>query len=336
MTHVNHQSPPLFSLPFQSKVDKYSNSRHSKKNYPVIAYLMSLPSIGFTVNVLRLAWRIIAFIFTVFSSKKVSKQRHLDRTHTIAIEQEAPSKMLVPIQESQLKDHFLTMASHELKTPMTTILGLVQLMLRRMSRMPELSSELAILRSALESIDGQARRLNVLVEDLLDLYNIRAGRAQLRLTSCNLVDICREAIKEQQSLTGRTIELEAPQKAVILQADADRLYQVVVNLLSNAIRYSPESSPIKLLAAQGRDIGIVEVFDSGQGISKEQQAHIFEPFYRGSDVQASSKSGLGLGLAICKDIVERHSGRIWCRSRAGKGSTFIVELPLNKTRNVTS
>ena len=331
MTHVNHQSP--FSLPFQSKIDKYTNTRHSKKYSPVIAYLMSLPLIGFAVRVLRLAWHVIAFIITAFSRKKISRQKHLDRTHTLVIEQVAPSKMLEPVQETLLKDHFLTMASHELKTPMTTILGLVQLMLRRMSRMPELPSELATLRPVLESIDGQTRRLNALVDDLLDLYNLRYGKAQLRLTSCDLINVCREAIKDQHSLSGRTIELEAPQKPLILQADADRLYQVVVNLLSNAIKYSPGGSPIKLLVAQGRDIGIIEVCDLGQGISKEQQAHIFEPFYRGSDVQVSSKSGLGLGLAICKDIVERHSGRIWCRSRVGKGSTFIVELPLKKTEN---
>jgi signal transduction histidine kinase len=223
------------------------------------------------------------------------------------------------------------MASHELKTPMTTILGQVQLMLRRLSKMPELSYELATMRNALESINAQTRRLNALVDDLLDVYNVHTGKVQLRLEACNLVDICREVVEEQRLLTGRTIELEAPLTPVILQADNDRLEQVVINLVSNALKYSPESSPVKVLVEQRRDIGSIEVYDSGPGIPKNEQSHIFEPFYRGSDVQTTVKSGLGLGLTICKDIVERHSGRIWCRSRVGKGSIFIVELPLGKS-----
>ena len=168
-----------------------------------------------------------------------------------------------------------------------------------------------------------------LVDDLLDLYNIRAGKIELHLEPRDLVALCHEVVKEQRLLTGRTIQLDVPEFPIVMQADEDRLSQVIVNLVNNALRYSPEDSSIQVFVDKRHDVGIIEVCDAGTGISQEEQAHIFEPFYRSpSNVCTSSKSGLGLGLAICKDIVQRHSGRIWCRSRVGQGSTFIVEMPL--------
>ena len=327
MTHMNQPRHSFALVHSQSKVHK-KNTVH--KLYPVIAYLSSLPFVGLLVRAIRLTWRIIAFIISCFAGKTISEQRKLERTQVLAIEPETRSSVGETEQEKQLKEHFLVMASHELKTPLTTILGQAQLLLRRLSKMPELSSELVAMRSALERIDGQVHRLNALVDDVLDLYNVRAGKTPLHLSSCNLVDMCREVVEEQRFLTSRTIELEVPPTPVMLQADNDRLSQVVVNLVNNAIRYSPEDSPVKVLVEWPRDTGIIEVHDFGIGIPQDQRTHIFEPFYRGPHMQSSSKSGLGLGLTICKDIVERHHGRIWCRSRVGKGSIFIVELPLNK------
>jgi signal transduction histidine kinase len=333
MTHLNHSGRPLVSLPSQTIANRYKFiiDKLPRMLQPIVVYLLSIPFVALTVRIFHLIWRVVALIIFILSGKRVTKQRKVDQTRAIAFEPETQFHADKSEQERQLKEHFLVMASHELKTPMTTILGQVQLMLRRLSNMPELSYELMSIRTALERVNGQTRRLNALVDDLLDLYNVRAGKVQLRLEACNLVDACREVVEEQRLLTGRTIELEAPLSPIMLQADTDRLDQVVVNLVSNAIKYSPEGSPVKVLVDQRRDIGIIEVCDRGPGIPRSEQAHIFEPFYRGSDVQTTVKSGLGLGLTICKDIVERHSGRIWCRSRPGKGSIFIVELPLGKT-----
>ena len=228
---------------------------------------------------------------------------------------------------NQMKDQFISMASHELKTPITSIRGQAQISLRRLSRQKELPEELAGMSHALEQIDEQTLRLNVLVDDLLDLGSIRAGKMQLRLSSFDLREVCQSAIEEQRLLSGRTIELEQPETPVMLDADSDRLSQVVTNLVSNAIKYSPETSPIKVSVQYQEKTARLTVQDYGQGISKEQQTLVFETFYRSPDAQASKKRGWGLGLAICKDIVERHSGRIWCESRVGEGSTFIVELP---------
>jgi len=228
---------------------------------------------------------------------------------------------------NQVKDQFISMASHELKTPITTIRGQAEITLRRLSRQKELPEELAGVSHALEQIDEQTLRLNALVDDLLDLSSIRAGKMKLRLSNFDLREVCQSAVEEQRLLTGRNIELEQPGTPVMLNADSERLSQVVTNLVNNAVKYSPETSPIKVsMEMQEKTIRLV-VQDYGQGISKEQQTLIFETFYRTPDAQASKKNGWGLGLAICKDIVERHGGRIWCESRVGEGSTFYVELP---------
>ncbi len=333
VTQGNHQSQPLSLVRNQSKLSQ-SKYRKTQVKYSkiriAILYLVNIPLIGLMIRIVRITWRVLSFLITVMNRKKVSQAQKINQAHIMTVEQATLPVPVKPTQEQELQDHFLAMASHELKTPMTTILGQAQLLLRRLSRMPELSSELVTMRAALESIDTQTRRMNNLVDDLLDLYNIRSGKIQLRLMTFDLVEMCREVVEEQRALTGGIVKLNAPQHPVMLNADNDRLRQVVTNLISNAIAYSSPSESVKVLVDQHRDIGIIEVQDRGSGIPVDQQTHIFEPFYRGSRAQSNSKSGLGLGLAICKDIVERHTGRIWFRSRPGKGSTFVVELPLNK------
>jgi signal transduction histidine kinase len=110
--------------------------------------------------------------------------------------------------------------------------------------------------------------------------------------------------------------------------DRDRIVQVLVNLVSNAVKYSPVETSVQVCVYQGDDKVVIQVRDQGKGIAPEQQKHIFEMFYRTPEAQSSSKRGLGLGLAITKDIVERHNGRISFESEPGKGSTFVVELPI--------
>src|SRR5258708_8291768 len=264
----------------------------------------------------------------------ITGQRESARLRALMAEEEAnqrPNDLPPPHQTltnaNRLKDQFLSMASHELKTPITTIRGQAQIALRRLSRQRDLPSELTVTSQALEKIDEQTRRLNNLVDDLLDLSSIRAGKIGLQKNECDLLEICREVVEDQRLLSGRTIELESSSPEVKLQGDCNRLSQVVVNLLSNAIKYSPEGSPVRVLVSERNDLAVLKVWDTGKGIAKDQQAYIFEPFYRAPDAQVSSKRGMGLGLAISKDIVERHGGRIWCESKRGQGTTFIVELP---------
>lgn len=231
-------------------------------------------------------------------------------------------------QANMLKDHFLSMASHELKTPITSIRGQAQLGMLRLTKQAELPAELAPLRTALERIEHQTHRLNSLVDDLLDLSILRSGKMTLRSTRCDVGEMCREVITEQQSLSSRSIGLELPASPVVLQADGERLSQVVTNLVTNAIKYSPENSSVQVRIRQTKQPALIQVHNEGSTIPQEQQANIFEPFYRTPDAQSSSKKGWGLGLAISKQIVERHGGRIRVESSKGKGVTFSIELPL--------
>jgi len=271
--------------------------------------------VGFMQRIL--SYILAGFITLILGRRKAAQRRQLPAEQNQELD-----------RPTDLEEHFLSMASHELKTPMTTIRGEAQLILRRLERQKELSSELAIIRAALEKIDGQTRRLNAIVDDLLDLDTIRAGKIELRLRPCNLIDICRDAVEVERLLTSRVIELEMPMVPVTLKADSERLNQVVVNLVDNALKYSPEDTAVKVSIGQYDDIALLRVHDAGPGIPEEQQTLIFEPFYRVTNVQSSWKSGLGLGLAICKDIVERHGGHIGCNSQVGKGSVFFVGLPL--------
>lgn len=232
-------------------------------------------------------------------------------------------------EANQLKDRFISIASHELKTPITTIRGQAQLVLRRLSKQNgSLSPEMTTMRTTLEKINDQTGRLTALVDELLVISSLRSGKAELRKKECDLIEVCRGVIEDQQMLSNRDIRLTVASDKMMLLVDCDRIAQVIVNLVSNAIKYSPERSPVEVEINSQQGNALIQVRDYGRGIGKDQQEHIFETFYRTPDAQSSAKFGLGLGLAISKDIVERHGGRIWCESQVGKGSTFFVDLPL--------
>ena len=232
-------------------------------------------------------------------------------------------------QANHLKDIFLSRASHELKTPITVIRGQVYLGLRLLSQhAAEIPSEVAPLRMRLEKVDAQTNRLQALVSDLLDLSSLRAMNVPLRLTECDLQSLCNEIVDDQRALSGRRFDLRIDSKPLILQADCQRISQVITNLVANAVKYSPEGSAVPIRVGQEQSSVILQVHNDGPAIPQEEQATIFEPFYRLPSDQSSSKKGWGLGLSITKEIVERHGGKIWVESSEGKGTTFFVQLPL--------
>jgi signal transduction histidine kinase len=293
-----------------------------------------LPPEAFNITSWDGVLRILPFIISGIIIAMIAGQREAARRRALFAEQEVREHAFELEQVNQqleqaneLKDRFLSMASHELKTPITSIRGQAQIMLRRLSTEPELPANLEPIQAVLQKIDEQTRRLNTLVDDLTDLGSIRAGKLELRPGDCNLVEVCQDVVEDQRATSGRAIELEAPGEPVTLRADCDRLGQVIVNLVSNAIKYSPQDSPVEVSVSQHDDAAVVRVRDAGPGIPMEQQERIFEMFYRDPNAESSVKNGLGIGLAICKDIVERHNGRIWCDSLPGNGSTFVVELP---------
>ncbi|MFL5628175.1 MAG: sensor histidine kinase [Ktedonobacteraceae bacterium] len=232
-------------------------------------------------------------------------------------------------RSNQLKDQFLSRASHELKTPITTIRGHTELGLRWFRKQSELSPDLELLRTHFEKVEAQTQRLHALVDDLLDLSSLEAGKLPLRLSLCDLGELCRAVVEEQRALSGRRIDEEIPAGPVLLQADCDRLTQVIINLVANAVKYSPENTVVHVGMQQDTTQVTLSVHNDGSVIPQEEQASIFEPFYRSTGAQSSSKRGWGLGLAISKEIVERQGGRIWVESSAEKGTTFFVRLPLD-------
>jgi signal transduction histidine kinase len=232
-------------------------------------------------------------------------------------------------QASQVKDQFISMASHELRTPLTSMQGYVQLLLRRLKKQSAQNPEWLAVCDSLGKVDEQTHELTALVNELLDINILRSGKMPVRLAPCDLCVVCRGVVEGRSALTGRQIDLNLSSCPLVLQSDEGRLSQVVNNLVSNALKYSPTSARVCVEVQQQSGEAILAVHNEGSVLSKAQQETIFEPFYRSPDAQSSTTPGWGLGLAICKEIVMQHSGRIWVESSEEKGTTFFVALPLS-------
>lgn len=229
----------------------------------------------------------------------------------------------------QEKDDFLAVAAHELRTPLTLIRGQLQLIARSRLEMPE------ELRERLAVVRDQAERMTELATRLLDVSRIGSGRLDLDLEPTDLSRLARElAERFQPRAAGRPITVRVPATPVVGRWDRSRLEEVLVNLLDNAIRYSPAGGRITLAVSDTPTRALLEVSDEGVGIAPEVQARLFERYMRAGQGEASGGStrvetgaGMGLGLFICRSIVEAHGGTIGVRSAPGAGATFSVNLP---------
>ena len=223
----------------------------------------------------------------------------------------------------QAKDRFLAVVSHELRTPLTAMLGWVRLLTTGM--LDDATSA-----RALPVIERNTKLLAQLIDDLLDVSRIVAGKLRLEAGPVDLVAVIESAIEAVQSLAdAKSIGLKAvlDPSAGSLVGDSGRLQQVVWNLLSNAIKFSPSRGRIDLRLERAGAHARLRVRDSGRGISRELLPHIFDRFRQ--DEGTRRHGGLGLGLAIVRHIVELHEGRVWAESDGeGRGATLVVELPL--------
>jgi two-component system phosphate regulon sensor histidine kinase PhoR len=224
------------------------------------------------------------------------------------------------------KDHFLSIVSHELRTPLTTIKGLNDLARRRLVRGAQPDD---ILRK-LEGVAQQVQRMEGLIRDLLDIRRLEHGLLPLVFEPLDLARVVREAGERAQAMTERheikvTVDLA---QEVVARADRGRIDQVLDNMLSNAIKYSPEGGTITMLLGSTDDHALIRISDQGIGIPETGREHLFERFYRGSNVVASEYSGLGIGLALSRDIVLKHGGTLTLEATSAQGSTFLLRLPL--------
>ncbi|WP_333862876.1 PAS domain S-box protein [Sphingobacterium sp.] len=219
------------------------------------------------------------------------------------------------------KDEFIGLASHELKTPITSLKGFLQFI---NMRMVEGDSNKVIINKALQ----QTNRLSSLVGDMLDVARIETGHLPLSRSSFDVVEMVKEAVEQiQYAASSHLITFHSEKPTYTIFGDRQRLEQVVINLLNNAIKYSPEANLVKVSVLEQESCCVLQVQDFGMGISPEQQGHIFSRFYRAADI-SSNISGFGIGLYISKDIVDQHNGELSVQSEIGKGAIFRVKIPL--------
>jgi PAS domain S-box-containing protein len=230
---------------------------------------------------------------------------------------------------SRLKDEFLSIASHELRTPVTSIKGYTQLA-KTLIREGDLNTSEEYLEIALDQIDRMSR----LILELLDVSRIETGRLEIRREPINWSNFVRDVVHHHHtSVSDRRFHLNVAENSDrIVNGDRDRLEQVLGNLLENAVKYSPEGSDIYVVVENRSDAVVTAICDRGIGIPADEIQQVFERFHRGRQVSSTNYGGLGLGLYITKQIVERHGGAIWVESKEGTGTTFFFSLP---TEHVT-
>lgn len=235
--------------------------------------------------------------------------------------------VLVDLSEQQAleqrKNEFISMASHELKTPVTVLKGFTNILQRRAMKQED---EQALL--TLQRMDSQLNKLTKLINDLLDISRIQAGKLALQEELLDLAALLYEIGENIQGTTStHCITIEAT-GVISIMGDKDRLSQVLINLLTNAIKYSPQATSVILRAVTDEKCVTVSVQDFGIGIADTYHQQIFQRFYQVTEPQAQTYPGLGIGLYIAHDIIKRHRGDIWVESSKGNGSTFFFTLPL--------
>lgn len=224
------------------------------------------------------------------------------------------------------KDEFISMASHELKTPVTSLKGFSYVLQRRLTKQGDEQSL-----QYLSRMDAQILKLTKLISELLDISRMQSGKLAFQQELFDLDTLVQETMATVQAATAsHQLQIEGKAEAQVL-GDKDHLGQVFINLLTNAIKYSPKADTVLIHLSKNQEQAVVSVQDFGIGISEPHHQKIFERFYQVTDPEERTYPGLGIGLYISHEIVERHHGRMWVESsKKGHGSTFSVALPLSK------
>jgi two-component system, OmpR family, sensor kinase len=257
-------------------------------------------------------------------SERVEERRSQDEIGRLAA---TFNRMINRLEQAfERERRFTADASHEIKTPLAVLRGEIEVTLRR-ERAPEEYQR--VLKSSLEEI----ARLTKLTDDLLTLARSDAGESVLAIEPVRLDQLSAEArayLAPLADAAGVALQFAAPENSIDVEGDPKRLTQLLVNLLDNAIKYTPSGGSARLALSEVDSFAVIEVTDTGRGIPASALPNIFERFYRQTDPRDSRVTGFGLGLAISKWIVDAHGGSIQVESKEGKGSRFTVKLPLQK------
>ncbi|MDQ6756883.1 MAG: GAF domain-containing protein [Bacteroidota bacterium] len=294
----------------------------------------------FNENDLRLLSTIAASVgvalnnATLFEDVKIAK-----------LEAEAASKAAEKANEA--KSAFLSTVSHELRTPLTSVLGFAKIIRKRLDEKifplinreePKTDKVVNQINENLKVVISEGERLTHLINDVLDLAKIEAGKMEWNVEDVSMSEVAERAIAATSALFDQKslkLEKQIDSDLPAIKGDRDKLIQVIINLISNAVKFTDNGS-ITLKVYKKKNEIIVGITDTGIGIAPEDHAAVFEQFKQvGGDTLTDKPKGTGLGLPICKEIVEHHGGKIWLESKVGKGSTFFFALPLTKDKSVT-
>jgi len=277
------------------------------------------------VSTVRTALRARIRQYQIREHLREREQAALERERLYAAEQYARAQAEAALRT---RDEFLSIAAHELKTPLTTLMGNIDLIQRRTRREGSLSERDA---RSIGVATQQARRLKQMIDSLLDLSRLELGQLSIEPAPLDLGRLARRVVEEvQPGLIHHSIICCTPDTAVMIDGDEVRLEQVIQNLLQNAVRYSPNGGRIDVIVAadEGASLASLHVRDHGIGIAADALAQLFERFYRVPDTATEHIHGVGIGLYVVKEIITLHGGAVEVASEAGVGSTFSVNLPL--------
>jgi PAS domain S-box-containing protein len=226
-------------------------------------------------------------------------------------------------QDEMRKSKFIGMVSHELKTPLTALKAYVQLLNNWAKKQKD---NFTI--GALTKVEKQVKKMLSMINGLLSLSGAEAGKIHLTKQQFSMEALIDEVIEETLFLTSTHKIIRVPCEPIIVNADKDKIEQVLVNLLSNAAKYSSEDSPIEILCEADHGMVEVAVKDLGMGIAAADTERLFQPHYRIERAETDKIAGFGIGLYLCAEIIKRHNGKVWVESELGKGSTFKFTVPL--------
>jgi signal transduction histidine kinase len=275
----------------------------------------------------------------VASTTERSRRRAVEEKAATQV-REAQAHEAALHQTQERMDEFVAVASHDLRSPLMAALGFNEVAAQRYQRLtsaivdtrPDLAGQVEAVRTTLTDASQSVERVGRLVDVLFDTTQVRAGKLELHCTPCDLVALVREQVLTLRvAHPHRTVHLELPPEGPVpVVADADRIGQVVTNYVTNALKYSQGDQPVAIQVARDGAWARVSVEDHGPGLPAPEQERIWERFYQaeGLRVHSGSRAGLGLGLHICKTIVEGHEGAVGIKSAVGAGSTFWFTLPL--------
>ncbi|WP_317126418.1 sensor histidine kinase [Pedobacter psychroterrae] len=226
--------------------------------------------------------------------------------------------------EEQRKNDFIAIVSHELKTPLTSMRSYIQLALVKAIQRVDPFTEKVLVRAEI-----QTRKMTTLIQDFLNLSRLEEGKMSLNVSSFSLTDLMEETMSETLTLSStHVIKYEACEE-VTIAGDREKIGQVLTNLVGNAIKYSPEGTTVSLKCALNNGHVAFSVTDQGRGISKADQARLFERFYRVQDDRQGHVSGFGIGLYLVAELLKLHGGEIKVQSDLDAGSTFSFVLPVH-------